>query len=220
VTSDGSSERETDRSPTPPQAARDERERDLDRFLTFVDAIVAIAITLLVLPLAELATELDDYDTVGDLLRDRVDLLWSFALSFYVIMRLWLSQHHAVTPLLIGNRRLTNLLIAWTFTIVLLPFPTSLVASEAGDEPLTKILYVGVMAISVAVVGAVRAEIKAHPELTDGSAYLGPLGGITTAALMVVALVLMLLFPDLSYFPMLVLGLDGLLLRVLGNRGH
>ena len=30
-----------------------EWERDLDRFLTFVDAVVAIAITLLVLPLAE-----------------------------------------------------------------------------------------------------------------------------------------------------------------------
>ena len=30
-----------------------ERHRDLDRLLTFVDAVVAIAITLLVLPLAE-----------------------------------------------------------------------------------------------------------------------------------------------------------------------
>jgi len=33
------------------QATARERERDLDRLLTFVDAIVAIAITLLVLPL-------------------------------------------------------------------------------------------------------------------------------------------------------------------------
>ena len=33
----------------------DERSRDLERLITFVDAIVAIAITLLVLPLAELA---------------------------------------------------------------------------------------------------------------------------------------------------------------------
>jgi uncharacterized membrane protein len=29
------------------------RERDLERLLTFIDAVVAIAITLLVLPLAE-----------------------------------------------------------------------------------------------------------------------------------------------------------------------
>ena len=32
-----------------------ERERDFERFLTFVDAIVAIAITLLVLPLVDVA---------------------------------------------------------------------------------------------------------------------------------------------------------------------
>ena len=36
---------------------RVDRERDLDRF---IDAIVAIAITLLVLPLAEVATEVGD----------------------------------------------------------------------------------------------------------------------------------------------------------------
>jgi hypothetical protein len=37
-----------------------ERERDLERFLTFVDAIVAIAITLLVLPLVEVGAEIGE----------------------------------------------------------------------------------------------------------------------------------------------------------------
>ncbi len=32
---------------------RPERSRDLERFITFIDAIVAIAITLLVLPLVD-----------------------------------------------------------------------------------------------------------------------------------------------------------------------
>ena len=35
------------------------RSRDLERFITFIDAIVAIAITLLVLPLVDLATEIE-----------------------------------------------------------------------------------------------------------------------------------------------------------------
>ena len=122
-----------------------ERDRNFDRLLTFVDAIVAIAITLLVLPLVELAPEIRDGGDVGDLLRDHSDELWAFALSFYVIARIWLSQHHAVAPLLAGNPRITVLLIAWTFTIVVLPFPTSLVASAGGQAP-TKVLYVGTMA--------------------------------------------------------------------------
>lgn len=41
-----------------------ERERDFDRFLTFIDAVVAIAITLLVLRHPELTDGVDDADPV------------------------------------------------------------------------------------------------------------------------------------------------------------
>jgi uncharacterized membrane protein len=184
-----------------------ERERELDRLLTFVDAIVAIAITLLVLPLVELAPEVHDAD-VGDVLREHAEELWAFALSFYVIARIWLSQHHAVAPLVLGHRRITSLLLAWTFTIVVLPFPTALVAS-AGDQALTKVLYVGTMAVSILVIAGVRAVVRNHPELTDGTPYRGPLGGVLTAALLLVALVVMVAVPATSYFPILVLVLEG-----------
>jgi uncharacterized membrane protein len=58
-----------------------ERDRDLDRFLTCVDAVAAIAITLLVLPLAEAAVEIDD-GSVGDLLRANDEEILGFLLSF------------------------------------------------------------------------------------------------------------------------------------------
>jgi len=184
-----------------------ERQRDLDRLLTFVDAIVAIAITLLVLPLVELAPELEDGGRVADLLRDHSDQLWAFALSFYVIARIWISQHHAVAPLLAGSARLTGLLLVWTFTIVVLPFPTSLVAA-AGGQALVKVLYVGTMALSILVVSALRAEVLWHPELRDGSPYEGPLSGAVTAGLLLLALLVMLVVPATSYFPILVLLLE------------
>ena len=75
-----------------------ERERGLDRFLTFVDAVVAIAITLLVLPLAELAGEVGD-GSVTDLLDEHRGELFAFFLSFFVIARLWFAQHHVVDGL-------------------------------------------------------------------------------------------------------------------------
>jgi TMEM175 potassium channel family protein len=193
-----------------------ERHRDFERLLTFVDAIVAIAITLLVLPLVDLAPEVSDGGSVRHLFDEHSEELWSFGLSFYVIARFWLNQHHAVSPLLKGNARVTSLLICWTFTIVVLPFPTSLVAA-AGGQATTKVLYVGTMAVSVLLLAALRVEVRRHPELTDGSPYPGPALGLATAGLLVVALLLMLAVPDLSYFPLLVLLLDGPLARVLGH---
>lgn len=189
-----------------------ERRRDLDRLLTFVDAIAAIAITLLVLPLVELAAEVRETQDVPGLFREHSDELWSFGLSFYVIARMWLGQHVAVNPLLIGNRRLTTLLVLWSFTIVVLPFPTSLVGA-AGDEALTKVVYVATMAVSILLVAGMSAEIRAHPELTDGSPVEGPLGGVVTAGLLVLALAVMVAVPATSYFPILVLLVEGPLLR-------
>lgn len=45
------------------------RARDLERVLTFVDAVVAIAMTLLVLPLVDVAGALTGGDSVTQLLR-------------------------------------------------------------------------------------------------------------------------------------------------------
>ncbi len=101
-----------------------DRERDLDRFLTFVDAVVAIAITLLVLPLAELAPELGD-GSVTDLLREHEGELLGFFLSFAVIARLWLAQHSTVSSLVRQDRQVVSLMLLWLLTIVVLPFPTA-----------------------------------------------------------------------------------------------
>ena len=110
-----------------------ERERDLERFLTFVDAIVAIAITLLVLPLVEVGAEVGD-GSVADLVAAHgIDLL-GFLLSFTVIARLWLAQHHIVRSLVRQSRPVVLLLLAWTLTIVFLPFPTALVVGTSDDS--------------------------------------------------------------------------------------
>ena len=44
-------------------------ERGFDRLLTFADAVVAIALTLLVLPLSELAADLGD-ENIGQVFSD------------------------------------------------------------------------------------------------------------------------------------------------------
>ena len=52
------------------------QERDLERFVTLIDAVVAIAITLLVLPLAEMTVDLGADQSVADLLDEHQAGSW------------------------------------------------------------------------------------------------------------------------------------------------
>lgn len=151
-----------------------DRERDLERFLTFIDAVIAIAITLLVLPLVELTAGMTENGSATRLLRTHQAEIWSFLLSFVVIARLWFSQQRTVQHLLVFHRTVSMLLVVWTLTIVFLPFPTALVA-RAGHQATTKLLYIGTITVSTVAVGLIAAVIERNPQLTDG-------GGHTDAA--------------------------------------
>lgn len=65
-----------------PQEQRAERSRDLERVLTYVDAIAAVAITLLVLPLVELAGDIrSEHDFVSVLIRSNAGEFWGLVSS-------------------------------------------------------------------------------------------------------------------------------------------
>jgi uncharacterized membrane protein len=183
------------------------RERDLDRLLTFVDAVVAIAITLLVLPLVELTRDLTENESVAHLLRAHQPELWSFLLSFAVIARLWFAQHHAVSSLVAPHQYVSALLVLWMLTIAFLPFPTALVA-KAGHQPATKVLYIGTMALSTLTTGLVSVVMRRNPQITDGQSQPDAEPGVVSGLLLVLALAITLAFPATSYFPLLLLFLE------------
>jgi len=182
-----------------------ERHRDLDRLLTFVDAVVAIAITLLVLPLAEGGAEVERVGA-GEVLRAHADELLGFGLSFVVIARLWVGQHRIVSGLVHQSTVLMWLLLAWAFTIVFLPFPTSLVAATDHDAG-AKILYIGTMAVSSLVLTLIAVVIGRDRSLRDTDETPGVVQSSATTLAFLVALVITLLFPATSYWPLLVLAL-------------
>jgi uncharacterized membrane protein len=192
-----------------------DRERDLDRLLTFVDAVVAIAITLLVLPLVDLASGLTSHnESVAHLLSSHQPEVWSFLLSFVVIARLWFAQHHAVRSLVVSHPQVSSLLVLWMLTIAFLPFPTALVA-KAGHQPATKVLYIGTMALSTLVVGLLSLLMRRNPQITDGRAAPGAEPGVVNGLLLLLALAITLAIPGTSYFPLLLLFLEPLVRRLL-----
>lgn len=180
-----------------------ERERDLDRLLTFVDAVVAIAITLLVLPLAEVGDQVGDR-SVAELLREHTSDIFGFLLSFAVIARLWLAQHRIVSSLVRQSPAVVWLLLWWTLTVVFLPFPTTLVAGPA-DDALTKLLYIGTMTVSSALLALLAWVIARDRALRDTDAGPDAVHAAASTGTFVLALVISLTLPATSYLPLLLL---------------
>jgi uncharacterized membrane protein len=181
-----------------------ERSRDLERLLTFVDAVAAIAITLLVLPLVDLVPDLQADASVADLLREHQVDVGAFLLSFAVIWSLWSAQHRLMRTVVAQDQVESRLLMLWTLTIVFLPFPTALV-TRVGDEPLTKILYIGTMALSSGCLALIAHRVGSRRSLRDTDERPDPAPAWATTLGFLVALALSLAVPSLSYLPLLLL---------------
>jgi uncharacterized membrane protein len=190
-----------------------DRERDLDRLLTFVDAVVAIAITLLVLPLAEIGGEVHDRP-VAELLSEHSVDIYGFLLSFFVIARLWVAQHRIVSSLIRQSSAVIWLLLGWSFTIVVLPFPTTLVTGTS-DDTVAKALYLGTMAVSSIFLTCIAYEIGRHRDLRDTEHKPDLRTSIGTTLAFVMALVISMVFPTTSFWPLLLLGLVDPVVRLL-----
>lgn len=172
--------------------------------VTFADAVVAIAITLLVLPLVDLVPK-GDGTSVGDLLSDHAGELGAFALSFVVIARLW-RVHHRIFERVGGyDTRLVSLTMAWLITVVFLPFPTELLGAQYDDG--VSALYIGTLLASSLALGATDAWVTAHPELEleEARGLVADEPRWTGTILIAAALAVAVAVPSAGMWPLLLL---------------
>jgi uncharacterized membrane protein len=129
------------------------------RALALTDAVVAIAMTLLVLPLVEVSNEVDTKEPVR-FLGEHGDLFLSFAISFVVIYVFWSA--HGVAFRRIENlhtepRTLPLLNLGWLLLIAFLPFPTAVVGRELNTTSAP--LYIGTMTLLSALTSGIVTVI-------------------------------------------------------------
>ncbi len=186
-------------------------ERGFDRLVNFSDAVVAIAITLLILPLVDTATELGD-KTVTQLLVDNWLKLLVFVISFAVIGRFWYAHHRIYENIAGYNRTLIWINMFWLLTIVFLPFPTELIASgDVENSPATSALYVGTMVLSSFAGTAQMVLIVRHPELQapEARGTLSLVPSLVASTMMLLVFVVVVVVPQLGLFALLGLLLTG-----------
>jgi uncharacterized membrane protein len=186
-------------------------DRGLDRLITFVDAVVAIAITLLVLPLVEvLSRPAQEPDLAGVLVGDAAQF-GAFLLSFVVIARLWLAHHRLVEHVGGYDPAFVLVNLGWVLTIVVLPFATQVLAVY-GTDRLAIAAYIGTMTASSACLSVLSVLVWRRASLRRPGTAIQPdlpLASLVTTGTLVVALLVGVLIPVINYFALLLLFVTG-----------
>jgi uncharacterized membrane protein len=180
-------------------------ESGLRRVVNFSGAVVAIAITLLILPLVDAASSIGTTG-LGHFFSHNKDGLLAFALSFTVIGDFWWGQHQTFEHVEKYNVVLIWGMFLWLFSIVFLPFPTELIGSASNGDTAVHGIYVGTMLLA-SVGGLIQQWSIVRWDLQDES-FRGKTNvdsALVIAVLMAVALVLVVAAPKLGLWPLLLL---------------
>jgi uncharacterized membrane protein len=191
--------------------------RGFERFLLFTDAVVAIAVTLLILPVVDAVLQADAASTL-DLLDQLQGELFGFLLSFAVIVVLWLAHQQVFARVVEPSPELVWLNVGWLLSIILLPCSTALIADH-GNEQATVLLYVGNVALSMYCLGGALWVLVRHPHLLVPGGTVTPDDrheAMINSALVTLAFILALLVPALNFWVMTLLFLT----RPLKRRWH
>jgi uncharacterized membrane protein len=181
--------------------------RGLERLVFFTDAVAAIAITLLILPIVDSVPEAAAENfTIQQFMGEHGPQLLTFLISFLVIARLWISHHSIFEHVASYSRSLVNLSLLWALTIVVLPLPTALTALDTA--PLAVAFYVGTMAVSSMTLSAITLVVRGNPalELKENPIERRTVvASVSVSIEFIIALVIGVLLPQVNYFALLVL---------------
>ncbi len=202
------------------QAHRD-KEIGFERLVSFSDAVAAIAITVLVLPLVDVANKIGS-ESISDFYRANRSSLFAFVLSFVLIGNYWWNQHQLLRHLRAYDSFLVAAMFLWLFSIVVLPLPTELLGSSKHHAHSVDILYVASMLlVALAEVFEQWAVVRSPDLSLDSTATpLTADSSLVMFGLMVAALVVCTLSATIGLWSLLLIGLAHPIRRALAQRRH
>jgi uncharacterized membrane protein len=184
-------------------------EQGLRRLVNFSDAVVAIAITLLILPLVDLANTIGP-GGLGHFMSQHKAQFLAFGLSFAVIGSFWWGHHQLLEHVEGYNRLLVAGMFLWILSIVFLPFPTEVLSVATNLGQGVHGLYVGTMLLAAVGVLLQVVAIVRQPELQAedhrGETELAP--AVITTVLMAVAFIVVIALPAIGLWALLLLVLS------------
>jgi len=196
---------------------RDARPRiTAERLVFFTDAIVAIAITLLVVPLLESIPEAATRgEATGPWLSEHVPVLLAFFVSFVIVAATWTGHHRLFHDVAHLSRPLTWLNIGWALSIVFLQLPSAMIYQLPTDR-CGPVLYVATMLVSQLMLTGMSWIIARSPELLEPgkTTTVNTRMYAAVCVLFAIVLVIALIAPTWGFFGLFLLWLIPLVRRI------
>jgi uncharacterized membrane protein len=193
----------------------------LSRIETFADSVIAIAITLLVLTLADPPPDTGQTRLAREVL-DQWPHFLAYGLSFAVIGRFWVVHHHLFRYVQRYDSGFLALNLVFLLTVAFLPYPTDLLG-EHGDDPFAVIVYAASVAVASLAsnllwVYATRGRRLVDPKLPEYEIRHVRQRSQLNAAVFLISIPLALITPVLAYAAWLSVFPLRMLLRTIHRR--
>ena len=148
--------------------------RSFDRLINFTDAVVAIAITLQLLPLVDIkATE---GESIWQLISENSSQIFTFWFSFLILSVLWMKHNQVFNSMRAFDGTIFWLNSLWMALIVFLPWPTALYGSLNDDQIIAArgvgLLYWWTLALISGIGWLVAIHAWQKPELLEQSVLI------------------------------------------------
>ena len=145
--------------------------RSFDRLINFTDAVVAIAITLQLLPLVDIKAT--DGESIWQLIRENSSQILAFWFSFLILSVLWLKHNQVFNSMRAFDGTIFWLNSLWMALIVFLPWPTALYGSSNDGQTIDShgvgLLYWWTLALISGIGWLVAIHAWQKPELLEQS---------------------------------------------------
>lgn len=140
----------------------------VSRLLNFTDAIVAIAVTLMVLPLVDIESP-GPGETVWEVLGQNWGQILAFFLSFVITLVFWRRHHRFLDGLKGIDAGLMFISLVWLGLIVLFQVPTKLLGNDQNPNDGSATLYLAYLAVLGFATMSIPMYVRRHPALLENT---------------------------------------------------
>lgn len=180
--------------------------KGFERLVNFTDAVVAIAATLLILPVVDAATSLGERN-VDNFLRSVIPEFMMFLLSFVIIANFWLEHHRLFRRIDKFDATLMYANFVWLIGIVVMPVPTALVVNGDGHDQISMAFYIGTMFVISLMQFIMNYHVYKNQDLEHGQAR-NPnrvLGAFLSALYLALALIIAVTIPSIGLWSLTIM---------------